>query len=123
MVLRAHSLHRHKKRNAKDKFKGGRGPSFCLPRSTSLSNLSIFRQALLAAMIIWPHLHVVGSTTSEVGIDLRSDRYINVAWNEPCLKPCSELRIQCVTSFHLIFKSTVYISCLPTSYQNFSFGL
>lgn len=123
MVLRAHALPRQKKGNAKDKFKGGRGPSFCLPRSTSLSILSIFRQALLAAMILWSHLHVVGSTICEVGIDLRSNRYINVAWNELCLKPCSEVRIPCVTSFCLTFKSTVYLYCLPTNYQNVSFCL
>ena len=112
-------FHGQKEGNAKDKFKGGQGPSFCLPRSTNLFILSIFRQALLAAMIICPHLHAVGSTISEVGIDLRSNRYINVAWNEPCL-PCSE---SSVTSFCLIFKSTTYLYCLPTNYQNFSFFL
>lgn len=36
--------------------------------------LCSFRQALLAAVITWSHLHVVGSITSEVKIDLSSNK-------------------------------------------------
>lgn len=120
MVLRAHSLHRHKEEMPKTSLKGAEA---LLSACQDLPVCPIFPSSdrLCPSSHDHIYLHVVGSATSEVGIDLRSNRYINVAWC--CLKPCSELRIQCTTSFHLIFKSTVYISCLPTSYQNFSFSL
>lgn len=67
------SLHRQKEENAKAKLKRGQGLSPFQDQPGTVDSLHL-QTGLLTAVLIWSYLHVVGSITSEVRIDLWSNK-------------------------------------------------
>lgn len=102
VVLKGCSMHRQKEGNAKDYSKRGQGLS-ASKIFQALFILGTFGLVFLAAMLIWSHLQVVACIMSKVRTDLRSSKpqLHYIMWNEPCLQPRCDIRIQFVLSFPL----------------------